>query len=36
MLCVRRVVLHAHLAHVQLSVARLADIKTPKRQAKRG
>ena len=36
MLCVRRVVLHAHLADVQFSVARLADIQTTKRQAKRG
>jgi hypothetical protein len=36
MFCVRRVVLHAHLADVQLSVARLADIQTTERQAKRG
>lgn len=36
MLCIRCVVFHAHLADVQLSVARLADIETTKRQAERG
>src|ERR1700733_1595909 len=35
-LCFRGVVLHAHLADVELGVARLAHVETAKRKAQRG
>jgi hypothetical protein len=35
MLRIRRVVLHAHLAHVQLRIARLANVESPQRQTER-
>jgi hypothetical protein len=36
MLRVRRIVLNAHLAHVQLRITRLADVEPSERQTERG
>jgi hypothetical protein len=36
MLGIRRVVLDAHLAHVQLRIARLADVESSERQTELG
>jgi hypothetical protein len=36
MLRIRRVVLNAHLAHMQLRVTRLADVQSTERQTERG